>query len=317
MVVIVSADGRIVYANPRVAEVTGYDPEEMVGRDIREFGSLTFEQEAELWASISSGGRWLGEVKGRTKTGKPFWALTSIAAVRDSEGAVSHLVCVSLDLTWLKQSQESLSRSEMRFRLLYQDNPAMYFSVDSQGMVLSVNEFGANQLGYESSELVGRSVLDIIHPDDRTAVRRQLKWCIQRPGEVFNWELRKIRRSGEVMWVRESARGTSDVDGSPVVLIVCEDISELKRMEQQVQELREELEAKAQRRLEMGNDYGLSFREVTILHLVTEGKPDKEIAKILGISYGTVNKHVASILRKMGATSRTEAGVRALREGLL
>lgn len=317
MVVVVNAGGRIEYANPRVAEITGYGPEEMAGRDILELGFLRPVQKAEVWASVKSGGRWLGEVEGRTKTGAPFWTLTSVAAVRNDEGAVSHLVCVSLDVTELKQSQESLRQSETRFRLLYQDSPAMFFTVDSNGVVLSVNEFGAGQLGYKSAELVGRPVFDIFHPDDHTGVRRQLRWCLERPGEVFDWELRKIRKSGEVMWVRESARATSDIDGSPLVLIVCEDISELKRMEQHVQELREELEQKAQRRLELGNEYGLSFREVTILHLVAEGKPDKEIARILGISYGTVNKHVASILRKMGATSRTEAGVRALREGLL
>ncbi len=42
-----------------------------------------------------------------------------------------------------------------------------------------------------------------------------------------------------------------------------------------------------------------------------------EIACILGISPLTVSKHVANILKKMGASSRAEAGVRALRDGLI
>jgi DNA-binding NarL/FixJ family response regulator len=50
---------------------------------------------------------------------------------------------------------------------------------------------------------------------------------------------------------------------------------------------------------------------------VAEGKSDREIAAELGISGTTVQKHVSNILGKMQATSRTEAGVRAFREGLL
>jgi DNA-binding NarL/FixJ family response regulator len=66
-----------------------------------------------------------------------------------------------------------------------------------------------------------------------------------------------------------------------------------------------------------GNAYGLTFRELTVLHLVAAGKSDKEIATTLGISTLTASKHLANILHKMGAASRTEAGVRAIRQGLV
>jgi two-component system NarL family response regulator len=69
--------------------------------------------------------------------------------------------------------------------------------------------------------------------------------------------------------------------------------------------------------MQRGNAYRLTFRELTILHLVAAGRSDKEIATVLGISPLTVSKHVANILHKMGAASRTEAGVRAVRQGLL
>jgi DNA-binding NarL/FixJ family response regulator len=126
-----------------------------------------------------------------------------------------------------------------------------------------------------------------------------------------------VKRSGEVIWVEETARATKDSDGKTIVLIVCEDITPRKRMEQQLLALREELDAKAQLLLEEGNRYGLSFRELTVLHLVASGRSDREAAVILGISPLTVSKHVANVLKKMGASSRTEAGVRAARDGLI
>jgi DNA-binding NarL/FixJ family response regulator len=64
------------------------------------------------------------------------------------------------------------------------------------------------------------------------------------------------------------------------------------------------------------NRDGLTFRELTVLNLLAAGTTDKEIADKLCLSIYTVNKHVANILGKMQATSRTEAAVRAAREGL-
>jgi DNA-binding NarL/FixJ family response regulator len=65
------------------------------------------------------------------------------------------------------------------------------------------------------------------------------------------------------------------------------------------------------------NHYGLTARQLTVLQLVAAGKSDKEIAAAMNISTLTASKHVANILRKMGVASRTEASVRAIREGIL
>lgn len=64
------------------------------------------------------------------------------------------------------------------------------------------------------------------------------------------------------------------------------------------------------------NPYMLTKREVAVLNLVTVGITDKQIGKRLAISADTVHKHVAKILKKMSARTRTEAAVRAIREGL-
>lgn len=62
---------------------------------------------------------------------------------------------------------------------------------------------------------------------------------------------------------------------------------------------------------------GLTSRELSVLHLVVEGKSDKQIAIDLGIKHLTASKHVANIRAKMNVGSRTEAAVRAVREGLI
>jgi len=94
-------------------------------------------------------------------------------------------------------------------------------------------------------------------------------------------------------------------------------LTERKRAEEELQRAREELESRVEQRWGVEGAYGLTFRELTVLHLASSGRADKEIAATLGISPQTVNKHVQRILHKMGASSRTEAVVRAIKEGVV
>lgn len=59
----------------------------------------------------------------------------------------------------------------------------------------------------------------------------------------------------------------------------------------------------------------LSDREMEVLTLVVDGKSNKEIAAVLGISHQTVKNHITSILRKFGVEDRTQAVVYALKRG--
>ncbi len=69
--------------------------------------------------------------------------------------------------------------------------------------------------------------------------------------------------------------------------------------------------------LDAGEPVELTNREIEVLHLLAEGASNKVIARALGISAHTVKFHVASILIKFDAASRTEAVTSAIRLGLL
>jgi DNA-binding NarL/FixJ family response regulator len=61
----------------------------------------------------------------------------------------------------------------------------------------------------------------------------------------------------------------------------------------------------------------LTKRELEILRLIAEGWSNKQIAQELGISLSTVKTHVEELLVKLSASDRTQAAIRALRQGLL
>ncbi|WP_224497154.1 LuxR C-terminal-related transcriptional regulator [Bradyrhizobium septentrionale] len=63
--------------------------------------------------------------------------------------------------------------------------------------------------------------------------------------------------------------------------------------------------------------YNLSLREIQILHLVTSGASNPNIAEQLFVSPRTVSTHIEHILAKMGCDSRTRLAALAVSEGLL
>src|SRR5260221_3710244 len=106
--------------------------------------------------------------------------------------------------------------------------------VDAAGTVMSVNPFGAEQLGYSVSELVGQPVLTVFYEPDRPKVQENLVTCLERMGRSMSWEMRKVRKDGAVIWVRETAKAVDRVDG-PIVLIACEGVTGAKRSQQDLE----------------------------------------------------------------------------------
>ncbi|MBN1348925.1 PAS domain S-box protein [candidate division KSB1 bacterium] len=150
-------------------------------------------------------------------------------------GKLKHFVVIhARDISESKRIVEALKASKNQYRVLYEKNPTMYFSVNSDGIVLSVNPFGAEQLGYASDELVGESVLKLVHPEDRNLQKHYLIECAANSGQLCHWEFRKIKRDSTVMWVRETARSVADNYGNSIILIVCEDITDFKNAQQEL-----------------------------------------------------------------------------------
>ena len=136
----------------------------------------------------------------------------------------------------LRRSQVDLRDSETEWREVFEHNPVMYFMVDASGTVLNVNTFGAAQLGYLPADLAGQSVLGVFLEEDREFVRNSVAVCLETIGQSHTWEIRKIRKDGSLLWVRENAKALRRADDQLIVLIACEDITERKHAENALQQ---------------------------------------------------------------------------------
>lgn len=84
VIIITDHQGDIEYVNPKFSHVTGYQPEEVIGKNPRllKSGELSDQVYKELWQTVLGGDSWSGEFHNRTKSGEMYWALASISPVK-------------------------------------------------------------------------------------------------------------------------------------------------------------------------------------------------------------------------------------------
>lgn len=111
-ILITDGSNRIVDVNLAFSAITGYDREEILGKDPRIFQSgrheKTFYQA--LWKSLNEIGHWRGEIWNRKKSGEFYIESLDITAVKNANGEIAHYVGIFSDITVLKESQEKLER---------------------------------------------------------------------------------------------------------------------------------------------------------------------------------------------------------------
>lgn len=109
-VIIIDADLRILSVNSAFIKLTGYDANEVFGRDPRQLGVIGPESDfyQTLLDTIDAKGCWQGEVWQRHKDGRLFPTLTSVSQANDQSGRISHYIVVFSDLSDLKNTEQRL-----------------------------------------------------------------------------------------------------------------------------------------------------------------------------------------------------------------
>ena len=304
----VDEDGVITGLN---RSVSGTTVDDVVGRTVYDF---VREEYQDVWrealAEVFAGGRRVEfevgtfDVPGKTQS----YAIT-LSAVCEGDTVVAGVASIR-NITTLKEAEE-------RMRAIATAVSDVIVVIDEDGLFLEVlapkTEEGLLPLPPE--DVRGRHLREFLPPDQAEQALGFVRATIS-SGKSREDEALLDLPSGPT-WVSSRSAPLSLGDGRTVAVVHALDVSERKRLEEELQRLREETETAAEEGVKRASEYGLTFREVTVLSLIARGKSDKEIAALLGLSPFTVNKHSSNLVRKLGARSRSQAAARAVREGII
>jgi PAS domain S-box-containing protein len=152
----------------------------------------------------------------------------------DNDASASWVSFV-LDLTERKWMEEALRESEFRFRAIFDQAPLGIAGADLDGHLVLVNQKYCDLTGYSQEELLGKSVLDLTHPDDRQANEDLWKRAVAGQTSGYCLEKRYARKDGSNIWTRVTVSVISNQDGAPMYTLgIAEDISERKRIQEQL-----------------------------------------------------------------------------------
>ncbi len=224
-----AADGVLVWVNETWARMFGYRPGELVGQHISvvnaPVGVTPLERADEIIGSLERDGHWQGEVENVRKDGRRFWCQADLSRFEHPEHGIVR-IAVHADITERRRAEGALHEAEQRFRTAFEEGPVGIVVLDPDGRLVEVNESFSTVTGYTREELVGRTLDELTHPEDRV-VGADLA------ARVFRGELRRYRvvklyvtKDGDHVPVAVTATMVRDPAGRPLYgLAIVEDAS--------------------------------------------------------------------------------------------
>ena len=240
LVLVLDPHGRVLLFNRACEETSGYTFDEMRGRFVWDvlLPPEAVQPVKEVFAQLRAGRSneyenvWVAKDGGLRNIS---WTNTVLA---DERGQVQYIIPTGLDITERRRAERKASESEDRYRLLFERiHDAIYVcelpGEDGQGMVLEANQAASQRLGLSREELLRTRVLEV-HPPQVHEGCRQAEALLRDDG-VLVFETTERCKDGRLIPVEVSAH-LIDMGGRPAALTVSRDISERKRMEQQLLE---------------------------------------------------------------------------------
>ncbi len=170
--------GVIDYVNARFLAMTGYSEAEALGQTHKLIasGDTAPEVVEAMWAALTAGNEWSGDLLNRRRDGSKYWSHNLITPLRNSDGNVSHYLAISEDISAQRELEQralaahaateqalrDLAEQERRVRMLTDNVPALINYFDTDYKIVYCNEPYARQFGFERDQALGRPLRELL-----------------------------------------------------------------------------------------------------------------------------------------------------------
>ena len=234
-------DGTIVNINDTELKWLGFERDEIIGK--KKWNELLTEQSILTFRVSFS----VLKKKGRVtdvefdvvrKDGSIFPILLNATAIHDEAGNFVLSRSTMFDNTERRKNEQDLRAAERLYRMITDHSQSGIYIVQ-EGRIRFANPYLLKNYGYSEEELLGRTMLDFVHPADRAAARlnaiQMLKGQSTTP-----YEYRLVGADGQIRLIVETVSSIV-YQGNPAVLGIIMDATERRQIEKQLMETREML----------------------------------------------------------------------------
>ncbi len=210
----VSRRGILEWVSPSVADVFGWNRDEVVGKRVEDFVSQTHwgAVETAMESSTNDGMVARGQFRVRRRGGQWLWVDATSSSVEDADGQLIRVVRVR-NVDAEVRARIALKESEERFRAAMRATPIGVALIDREGQIRQSNEALARMLKVKESFLQGRTITSLTHPDDRgvdLALWNQLHGGFAASATA---EKRLLSPRGDTVWVQNALAVVRDDSG--------------------------------------------------------------------------------------------------------
>ncbi|MGY5862029.1 MAG: PAS domain S-box protein [Candidatus Thorarchaeota archaeon] len=239
--------GVVVFANRKCCKVLGYDHDEAIGKDwFKTFVPKKVRKETyDIFRSLMKGKTELVEYFENpilTKDGEERIIAWHNTLLTDEAGSITGTLSSGEDITESKRAEETLRESEERYRVLVESMNDGMGAVDEDKRFTFVNNYFAKMLGYTPEEMIGQPIADFIDRDNLNTLTENMEK--RKEGLPSAYELTwTTKTGGEVISI---VSGSSLLDRNGIYrgsFAVITDITERKRLEEQIRSERDRLQS--------------------------------------------------------------------------
>ncbi|MBI3260631.1 MAG: PAS domain S-box protein, partial [Ignavibacteriae bacterium] len=228
--------GKYILVNSRGKKISGYDPEQMVGKtDIELFSSEAAHESmaADRIVIETQTSRIVENVV--EFGGENHVYMTSKSALFDHHGKVIGVVGIARDITLLKKAQNELSKNEELFRAMVEDSSEGFGLTSKEGKVIYSSPANTKILGYTTEERFMQSFVDLIHPDDAEKISSAFQAMFDGKKESDCSEVRIKHKNGSWRWLEIKSRNMLSNPSVNAVVNNFSDITVRKNTDQILQ----------------------------------------------------------------------------------
>lgn len=246
-IITVFGDNKFRTVNASFCKMLGYTELELLKMsfiDITHPDDIKISQKKTLELRSNKVETFQIEKKYITKNGKTVYANLNAGYVKDTDGKILFLVAEIDDITERKNAEQLLKESQEKLKLTIERSAIGITNVSNEHKFIAVNPAFCKMLGYSEKELLGKTFIDITHPDDiKISLENNSKIWVKKL-KSLHFRKRYLTKEGKTVNVIIHSAPVFDEEGDVIFDVAeIENITELKLNKDKLKKLKEENES--------------------------------------------------------------------------